>query len=106
MENINQIKIIEDRLIADIAQKENAYIEEALTTKLKVLGFRFNDKQELYEFIKNRLHRISFSHDAYEIRLDYVDDKNTGEFVLRFETQTEFETKGTTVSANMNFKIT
>ncbi|MDR0370767.1 MAG: hypothetical protein LBH80_02785 [Prevotellaceae bacterium] len=69
-----------NNLVNDLAEEFNDRFESGIKNLLATTGFTFRSREEFHNFCKKRLRTVPFKgkSDTQEIRLDYIDPKNTG----------------------------
>jgi len=68
-----ELEKIQTNLLNELSAKFENHLEKYLQENLKKLGFEFETKSELIEFLSKRVQRIGFTYKAHywEFHLDY-----------------------------------
>ena len=105
-----QMKILDSRLgmsnyVEKLVEKQQQLINEYLKTNLKRLGHEFKTDEEYYKFLKERVHRIAYIDQKYDLFLDYESEENKGTYIGGYSETVKIETVGskTIVSNNTKF---
>lgn len=77
------------------------HLTNYLTDNLKRLGYKFYSMEQLINFCKERVHRVSFKDNPDEIRfyLDYISENEIGTYIGAYCNKTSVKYEGNTVTA-------
>lgn len=104
-----QMKILDNRLgmstyVKKQVEKQQQLLSDYLKKKLKKLGYEFQSDKEFFQFLKERVTRVSYIDQKYDLYLDQTNE-DKGTYIGGYSEATKTETVGsnTTITKNIKF---
>lgn len=104
-----QMKILDNRLgmstyVKKQVEKQQQLLNDYLKKNLKKLGYEFQSDKEFFQFLKERVSRVSYIDQKYDLYLDQTNEER-GVYIGGYSETTKTETVGsnTTITKNIKF---